>query len=230
MAIVFLFNQCSSDNTDVPNRIGNAEQSNTEAENHVSAFKATSPDAKRGAKCAGTGVVTQTDFGVQREHVLQMEPRANAKELKGTLAGSIFPAKIDQENDVREVCRLGSWSEVRILAPQDTRSWRGWVPTSALKRVNTDANGRRVYTNGDFEWPAGTGSSRARVLKVINRVMAERSTCEAIDRVSLEKVSDGPNPMFMVGCTSGEDYQMVEFTAQDADNGRDFEVYEPIRP
>ena len=227
VAIVFLFNQCSGNSSDGPTKTGKADQPSVVSEDHVAAFKATPVDAKHGAKCAGTGIVTQTDFGVQREQILRMGPKEDAKELKGTLAGSIFPAKIDEEFDVREVCRLGGWSEVRTLVPQDVRSWRGWVPTSALRPAKTDAKGRRIYTSADFEWPAGTGSDRARVVKVVNRIMAERSTCEAIDPASLAKVSDGPNSMFMVGCV-GEEYQTVQFSPADADNGRDFAVYAPI--
>jgi hypothetical protein len=227
VVLSLMVSQCSGGSIDGPKEDGKIQQPNATPGDHVAAFKATPADAKRGAKCAGTGIVTQTDFGVQREQVLRMGPKEDAKELKGTLAGSIFPAKIDQEFDVREVCRLGGWSEVRTLVPQDVRSWRGWVPTSALRPAKTTANGRRVFTSADFEWPAGMGSDRARVVKVINRIMAERSTCEAIDRASLAKVSDGPNSMFMVGCV-GEEYQTVQFSTADADNGRDFAVYAPI--
>ena len=137
---------------------------------------ATSLTAERETACGVDGRVTMVDYAVKDSAPLRAraDHQADQVQLQLGTSGELTPIEIDSSMAVREVCRAGEWSEVRVLQlPSDIGRAQGWVPSASLKPVKTDANGRRVYEAADFEWPEGSTRYKKAALTVINRVMAE---------------------------------------------------------
>jgi len=177
-----------------------------------------------GASCKATNI----DYGVRGEDaiMLRVSPDEKAAIAKQTAGDTTVDAAIDEQSDVRELCRAGNWSKVRVASS----SVEGWVPSSALQKVKTSGSGRRIYTAADFEWPIGSAPARPAVLTIINRIIEQNPKCEAIDRQSLTMNGSGKGATFLIGCDGGEGDQSFEFTAADASNGRSFAPEKPIDP
>lgn len=129
-------------------------------------------EAKRGSKCADDGIVTQTDFGVvaDSETTFVSEPRTGASPVMMNVGGTRLPVPLEGDATVREICRAGKWSQVRVLtSSQDHGPLKGWVPTSALRKVPTSASGRRIYQSADFEWPDGSLPHRSAAVKIMKQ-------------------------------------------------------------
>lgn len=175
-------------------------------------------DAVRGATCGSDGQVTQLDFAVAREGPLLSQPRENAAPMNMRVGESEVPAPLEQQATVRELCRSGQWSEVRVLTlPSPLHQLQGWVRSEMLRPVSRDATGRRVYEAGDFDWPAGSAPHRAAAVRIMNRIMRERTDCDALDRQSLVMRERGQGrPVFSIPCFSSGEMVSFDFTSDDA--------------
>jgi hypothetical protein len=174
--------------------------------------------------------LAETDVAVRKD--VQIELRREPDEKAATLPwkGNSLPATISDGLAVRQICASGDWSLVQVLGPAEFNEWRGWVPASALRKVKTGNLGRRVYVAADFDWPEGSRSQRNSLLKVINRIAAERPDCRAIDTVGLVSDGAGPGATFSIPCFTGNDMLSFSFRAADASNGRSFAPVAPRKP
>lgn len=68
------------------------------------------------------------------------------------------------------------------------------------------------------------------MLKVINRIAAERPDCRAIDTRSLVADGAGPGATFSIPCFSNGDMVSFSFSAADANSGRSFAPVAPRTP
>lgn len=175
------------------------------------------------ADCGKDAVTTQVDFAVREPAVLHSKP--DDKSRPNTIPVPYEPgqkdALIDSSIPVREICRAGKWSQVRILLPEDMRSGIGWVHSAVLRPIKTDDKGRRIYKAADFEWPEGTARYKGQVVAVANKIMREDQRCEAINDRSLT-LTRGNGAEFLLACVGPSGTLSISFSAADAGNGRSF--------
>ena len=182
-----------------------------------------------GAPCGGNGRATMMDFAVQTTTALRSRPDKHSDLVSMPFGAdqTARPVSIDHTMPVRELCRSGDWSEVRVLMlPSDIGRAEGWVPTAVLRPVKTGRNGRRIYNAADLEFSDGSHRYEAATLAVINRVMEQDPKCDAINTLILvDKDSTGARLHF--SCF-GEPERSIDFSSADASNGRDFTPAQPV--
>jgi hypothetical protein len=189
--------------------------------------KATEFSAGRGTPCWQDGKVTQIDFAVGIEGTLLTRPEKGAVPTKIIVGNEALPAPLETTASVREICRVGDWSEVRVVSHTDS-VLQGWVPSSILRKVLTYSDGRRVYEARDFTWPAGVGSAKAAVVTLANRIMDQRSDCLAIDAKNLVLAGPASTGTFSVPCFVEGDLASFDFRVADAISGSNFRPVEPL--
>ena len=184
-------------------------------------------DAERGKECGDGGKVTQTAYAVAEEGILRKLPQAGPPSVPFMSKGKAVPAPIDPSMTVRELCRKGNWSEVLIVTLPG-HDLQGWVPSDKLRKVPSDASGRRVYLVQDIKWPKDVGPEKPAVVKLINRIMQQRPECQAMDTNKLTLIGRASRGTFTVRCFAGKDMKPFEFRAVDAVNMRSFAKVEPM--
>ncbi len=161
--------------------------------------------------CVPTDERTNRDFSVTELTSLQASPDANSAVLKRRIMDEQIDASIDESTPVRELCRSGDRSFVRILLPEELRSIQGWVPSSALRETATKKDGSRSYTADYFEWPPELSGQKALFVKMANRITDADENCEAIDPVS-PLAEPGKPGHFSLLCVGANGSYPVEFT------------------
>lgn len=173
--------------------------------------------------------IKHADYAVRDEATLLTAPQKGAKPLLMKVGEQTLPAPLELSASVREVCRVGKWSQIIVLSLTDD-NLKGWVPTTALRRVPTTPAGRRIYTTSDFEWPAGAGSAKLAVVEIVNRIMDQRPDCRAIDVENLMLDGSAATGTFTVPCFVGSDLASFDFRAADAKSARNFFPEQPVAP
>jgi hypothetical protein len=175
-------------------------------------------------KCSSPG--KERDVVLAKDIILVTAPAANAPaivnpdaETKPTDRDALATATV--ETPLRSMCEQAGWTRVRVLAT-GLRWMEGWVPTTALKRVPVDADGRRTLAASEIEWQPGTKQDRAAILKIANRILREDKRCEAIDRTSLVAEGKGAARHYTLLCDGDGGPFEIKFSAADANNGRSF--------
>lgn len=183
-------------------------------------------EANPAAACSADEQVTGRDYAVKDEIVVQEQPSEDSQPIlkpgEARNKDTAVYATINSSLPVREICRKGAWSKVRVLVPSYQRWQQGWVPSTALRKVDVDERGRRIYTAADVEWQPGSEAYKKPILKVINTIMRQDSQCEAIDDRSLLVEGSGKEASFLISCVGPEGDNSISFTAADASNGRSF--------
>ncbi len=193
----------------------------------VKLIDATAFDAKRGEECGEGGKVTQMAYAVSEEGILRKLPQAGPPSVPFMSMGKAVPAPLEKSMTVRELCRKGNWSEVRIVTLPG-HELQGWVPSGKLRAVPSDPSGRRAYRPEDFEWTKETGKQKAAVVKLANRIMQQRTECLAMDTNNLVLTGPAERGTFSIPCFAGKDMLSFSFRAGDAESGRSFEKVEPM--
>ena len=184
--------------------------------------------------CAAGEEKTGRDYAVRDEIVLREAPNEAANPiLKPGLAADdkdrpVY-ATITSSVPVRETCRSGIWSKVRVLVTEELRWMSGWVPSAALREVPVGEGRRRIYGSGDIEWQPGSERYRKQILAVVNKVMREDKRCDAIDSQSLLVDNQGGDPRFTILCVGPAGTHDITFEASDGTNGRSF-AQEAVNP
>lgn len=177
-------------------------------------------------QCDHSSQSTGIDYAANEYERVLTAPGRGAPPVQRTIGEQTAPLTIEKGETIREHCRAGQWSKVHIPASDHVPRLSGWVPSSALSKVTTTEDGRRLYNQSDFVWPRGTGSDKAAVVKVINRIMDERRECETISQRHL--VFNKATRTFSIPCHAGTEMISFDFTAADAANGRSFAKVEPM--
>lgn len=102
----------------------------------------------------------------------------------------------------------------------------GWVPSTALRKPQTDTSGRRVFTEADFTFDKATLPYKKVIIAGVNRIHRENARCVDIDPSSayLSSKSTKANPKFYVTCGKGSQVFNVFFTPHDVASGKRFEA------
>ena len=170
---------------------------------------------------------TELDFAAKNDVDLRVAPNDRAATVPWKIGDETVSFPMEEGRTVREHCRVGNWSKIHT-PNSDVPRFYGWVPSSALEKVKTTADGRRVYTEKDFEWPEGSAGLRTAAVKVMNRIMDERRECEALDHGNLVLNKTGKGKVFSVPCFTKGEMLSFDFVAADATNGRSFDKVEPM--
>lgn len=171
----------------------------------------------------------QRDFAVAKDGTLHDAPNDDATAVQMKIGDQKVDAALEAGATVRQVCRAGRWSKVRVVTtPKEFQPLEGWVSASLLRKVSVTAQGRRIYEAGDFDWPAGSKSSQRALLAVMNRIMRDDPACEALDTANLVANKRGRQIIYSVPCWSTGDLRSFDFTTADATNGRSFALVSPM--
>ena len=171
---------------------------------------------------------TEVDYVAQSDVDLRSSPKADAATVPWKIGDETVPFPMEEGHTVREHCRVGNWSKIHTPTTSDVPRFYGWVPSSALEKVKTAADGRRVYTEGDFDWPEGSAGLRTAAVKVMNRIMDQRRECEALDHQSFVLNKGTKGKVFSIPCFTAGEMLSFDFTAADATNGRSFAKVDPM--
>lgn len=182
------------------------------------------------AVCPSGSQPTTVDFSVAEDEVLRASPDAKAATVQKAIGKEMVDVSLETGGTVRQLCKTGRWSKVRILTtPAEFQALNGWVPTTTLRKVPVTAQGRRIYKAADFDWPAGSKSTREALVAVMNRIMTDNPECDAMDTDNLVANRSGGTVAYSVPCWSAGDLRSFDFTAADAKSGRSFAPVEPIK-
>ncbi|WP_313806527.1 hypothetical protein, partial [Sphingobium sp.] len=187
-----------------------------------------SAEAAAAMQCDFGSHKTEADFAANSDVELRSAPKANAATVPWKVGDETVPFPMEEGHTVREHCRVGDWSKIHTPTSSDVPRLYGWVPSSSLRKVKTAADGRRVYTEADFDWPEGSAGLRAAAVKVMNRIMEQRRECEALDHQSLVLNKTTKGKVFSVPCFTAGEMLSFDFVAADATNGRSFAKVAPM--
>lgn len=182
------------------------------------------------APCGHGGVALSDVVAVSDNHQLYAEPSVGAALVKNEKASEILKSaqfhRIDTSTTVKRLCVQEAWTEVQLVEPEWLRHVKGWVPNDALRTIETDAAGMRVYVGDDFPWNRDTTSYKAQIISIVNRIAREHPGCKRIDpsSVALSTNKGGADdPVFYVTCGELLDAFNVWFKPSDVDSGTAFE-------
>lgn len=172
--------------------------------------------------CAAKDRRSDMDISVGEEgSTLRVAPASNANTLMKKIGDQEIPHDIANGRTlIREECRSGAWSRVRILAPDEFRDVAGWVPTSDLVSIKTTPDGRRVYRPSDFDWNPGSTTNHAAVVEALNTVIRQNPSCAAYDTAALIVSDASNNPSVDALCIGPHGPQHLVFTLADIRAGR----------
>ncbi len=161
--------------------------------------------------CGATDKQTGRDASVIELAELRTAADPASAKAKMPIAGDLLDATIDESVPVRELCRSGVYSLVRILLPEELRKVQGWAPTKVLRAADTRANGSRIYDESYFEWLPEMTSHKALVVRAANKIAETDANCEAVDPVSPIGEPDQPG-VFSLSCVGPRGSYPVLFT------------------
>lgn len=186
---------------------------------------------------AAVSAIVQCDFGSRKTEAayvasqdadLRIAPKKDAAIVPWEIGNDKVAFPMEEGNTVREHCRVGQWSKIHTPTVPDVRRVYGWVPSSALRKVKTTADGRRAYEEADFEWPNGSAGQRTAAVKIMNRIMDQRRECEALDHENLVLNKTTKGKIFSIPCFTSGEMLSFDFVAADAINGRSFVKVDPM--
>ncbi|WP_449471825.1 hypothetical protein [Sphingobium chungangianum] len=187
-----------------------------------------SEEAAAAVQCDFGSRKTEVDFAAKSDVNLRSAPNATSATVPWKIGDETVPFPMEEGHTVREHCRVGNWSKIHTPTSNDVPRLAGWVPSSSLRKVKAAADGRRVYTEADFEWPEGSAGLRTAAVKVMNRIMEQRRECEALDHQSLVLNKTTKGKVFSVPCFTAGEMLSFDFVAADATNGRSFAKVDPM--
>ena len=162
--------------------------------------------------CEGGGIATGETVAVKELTSLRLSPSAAADELVNENAtrvlGERTPVTVSPSSTLKELCRQAEWSLVQIVELDHPP---GWVPVSALRQIEKDATGSRVYVEADFFWDDDTTPFKSDLVQVVNRIVRENERCKSVDPGTLAKSGNRgtkSDPVFFVTCNGAEPFNV----------------------
>lgn len=133
---------------------------------------------------------------------------------------------------IQRVCVQDDWTEVKLLAPESLKGTAGWVESEAIRTIEMDQNGVRIFVEDDFYWGDDvTAKFKPEIVSVVNRIVRENDKCDDINTGSVvlshEESSPG-QPVFSVSCNPYSTSFNVLFAPEDADSDAKFTAVQPI--
>lgn len=185
--------------------------------------------------CGNGGLVLDDVVAVTGAYDIHQTADASSPQIKNEKAsaalGRAHYHRIDASTTVKRLCHQSDWTQIQIVTPEWLNFVEGWVPTEALRDIDRDTGGARVYVMDDFYWDNSTKNYQSQIVTVVNRIARENKNCGVIDpySVALSGSRSTPNdPVFYVTCGSGMDALNVWFRPGDADAQKTFAAIQPL--
>lgn len=186
--------------------------------------------------CGNGGLSLLDIVAVSGEHELRAEPDVSASRLRNEKASALLGKdhyhQIDKSMTVRRLCQQSGWTEVQIVSPDWLGFVRGWVSSEALREIDKQDDGSRIYVENDFYWDDVTTLYRPQIVAIVNKIAHENNKCREIDTYSISKSGSRSKPndiVFYVTCGSGANAFNVWFRPTDAETGEAFDAKQPIQ-
>jgi hypothetical protein len=178
--------------------------------------------------CEHDGIATMDTVGIIGDADVLDAP--NGKRIinqKATAAlHKTFYQSVDHTEVLKELCRTKGWAKVQVTEPSELAHVVGWVRTSALRQLQSDTNGARIYTEDDFSWDGKAARYKKQLTAGVNRILRENANCARVDPGTLYESGDRSKPgkpVFFITCYSGADQPFnVWFEPDDAASSKSF--------
>lgn len=180
-------------------------------------------------ECGSSSTKTGKTYKVNGSDInVRSGPGTNHDRIINQKASSIFKKNIyvtiDNTVTVYEECTQGEWSKVRVTDPDWlSNSHRGWVLSKFLRKKQTDAAGKEIFTEKDFIWDNNTSPYKEIIVAGVNKVYRENARCKDIDPSSAYiSGSKGTkdNPVFFVTCGKGSNTFNAFFSKADVEKDK----------
>ncbi|WP_299980452.1 SH3 domain-containing protein [Desulfobacula sp.] len=180
-------------------------------------------------ECGSSSTKTGKTYKVNGSDInVRSGPGTNHDRIINQKASSIFKKNIyvtiDNTVTVYEECTQGEWSKVRVTDPDWlSNSHRGWVLSKFLRKKQTDAAGKEIFTEKDFIWDNNTSPYKEIIVAGVNKVYRENARCKDIDPSSAYiSGSKGTkdNPVFFVTCGKGSNAFNAFFSKADVEKDK----------
>ncbi len=173
--------------------------------------------------CGDNGLALNDIVAARGQVDIRIAPDVNAARLRNekaskALSGDHFHT-LPAGSTVRRLCAQAKWTEFQVVTPEFLADITGWVPNENLEAIAKDAEGRRIFVEGDFYWDGDTSAFKPQIVAVVNKISRENVNCPDPDLQSVTKSESrsSPNaPVFFVTCGSGMDVFNVWFSPDDA--------------
>lgn len=175
-------------------------------------------------ECGSSSTKTGKTYKVNGSDInVRSGPGTNYDKIINQKASSILKKNIyvtiDNTVTVFEECTQGEWSKVKVTDPDWlSKSHRGWVLSKFLRKKQTDASGKEVFTEKDFIWDKNTSPYKEIIIAGVNKVYRENARCKDIDPSSAYisgSKDTKENPVFFVTCGKGRNTFNAFFSKSD---------------
>ena len=191
----------------------------------VATVTTTQDTATEAATTCGDNGLALNDIVAARGQVdIRIAPDVNAARLRNEKASKALGEDhfhtLTAGSTVRRLCAQAEWTEFQVVTPEFLADITGWVPNENLEAIAKDAEGSRIFVEGDFYWDGDTSAFKPQIVAVVNRISRENVNCPDPDPQSVAKSdrSSPTAPVFFVTCGSGMDVFNVWFSPDDADS------------
>lgn len=181
--------------------------------------------------CGSDSVKSGQSFSVIGQGIpILAAPNADAEKLVNEKASQVMHSTeymtVDNSTTVTEECTKGGWSRVYVTDPEWLRETHvGWIPSSSLRKPQTDLSGKRVFTEADFVFDDVTRPYKTIIVDGVNRIYRENDRCGDI-RPDSAYISGSKgtkdDPVFYVTCGSGAGAFNVFFSGREVAGDRKF--------
>ena len=185
--------------------------------------------------CGNGGLELNDIVAVSGKQVVYVSASDDATPLRNDKASQALGQHVDQSIDnsttVKRLCVQQDWTQISVETPVWLQHVTGWVPSSALREMETRADGSRIFSEADISWDSDTTRYRAEIVAIINKIAAENRQCRDIDPTSVTKSatrSSAEAPVFFATCGSGNNAFNVWFRPTDANAGGSFKEQNPL--
>lgn len=120
--------------------------------------------------------------GITGSAELHQLPDANSDRIinqKATkVLGKTFYQGVDSSTTVRRLCVESDWTQIQVVTPEWLTHQTGWIPSSAIRLIETDQNGIRRYVESDIHWDKDSKPFKKQIITAVNRIARENSQCD----------------------------------------------------
>lgn len=180
-------------------------------------------------ECGSSSTRTGKTYKVNGSDInVRSGPGTNHDKIINQKASSILKKNIyvtiDNTVTVYEECTQGEWSKIRVTDPDWlSSSHKGWVLSKFLRKKQTDAAGKEIFTEKDFIWDNNTSPYKEVIVAGVNKVYRENARCKDIDPSSAYISSSKgtkDNPVFFVTCGKGRNTFNAFFSKADVEKDK----------
>ena len=185
------------------------------------------------AACGEGGLALMDEVTVSDSQELYASPAGERiiNQKASAALGTTHYQQVDYTQRLRRTCAQEGWTEIEVLTPEWLKGNRGWVRAEAIRVIENDDAGKRIFVEADFYWDNDTSRFKPQIVTIVNRIARENARCGEVDTGSVAKSSSRSQPgkpVFFVTCGSGASAFNVWFSPNDAEGGSSFAAVRPV--